>query len=303
MRGWITDPSGDAGLRLPDDLPEPQPGADEVVIEVRAYSVNRGELGLITLRPDGFRPGQDIAGVVLSTAEGGPPEGARVVAIVDWHGWAERVAAPVNQVGLLPDNVSFAAACTLPVAGLTALRALAQGGNLLGRRVLVTGATGGVGQFAVQLAVAAGAKVTAQVSSESRIDEAKGLGAHEAVVVVDDSVGPFAHILEGVGGETLVHSLHRLEPGGSVALYGTVGGKSEIGLRDFASAPGSRLQAMFLRNNPGSRSGDELALMASLIGDGRLKPLIGLELDWTRTPEAIRALGGREVRGKAVLTR
>src|SRR4051794_8562425 len=132
MQGWITDPKADKGLRLADDLPEPEPKGDEVVIDIRAFSVNRGELTLVRTRPDGFRPGQDITGVVVRGIEGGPVVGSRVVAIVDWHGWSERVAAPAIQVGAIPDNVSFAQACTLPVAGLTAIRALAIGGNLLG---------------------------------------------------------------------------------------------------------------------------------------------------------------------------
>lgn len=303
MQGWITDPKADKGMRLADDLPEPEPKDDEVVIDVRAFSVNRGELTLVRIRPDGFRPGQDISGVVVRSIEGGPTVGSRVVAIVDWHGWSERVAAPAIQVGAIPDNVSFAQACTLPVAGLTAIRALAIGGNLLGRNVLVTGATGGVGQFAVQLAVAAGTHVTAQVSGEQRFDEARGLGAERVVTAVDDTCGPFAHIFEGVGGQMLIDSLHRLEPNGSIALYGTLGGKAQIELADFRSAPGSRIMPMFLRNNPGMRIGDELALMASLIGDGRLKPLIGLSLDWTRTPEGLVELTDRNVRGKAVFTR
>jgi NADPH:quinone reductase-like Zn-dependent oxidoreductase len=94
MRGWITDPAGDAGLRMAEDLPEPRAGTGEVVLEVRAYSINRGELGLITRRPDGFRPGQDVSGVVTESSEARLPAGTRAVAIVDWHGWAERVAAP-----------------------------------------------------------------------------------------------------------------------------------------------------------------------------------------------------------------
>src|SRR5215510_8194280 len=110
MRGWITDPNAPQGIRLADDLPEPQPGPDELVLDVRAFSINRGELGLIRLRPDGFRPGQDVSGVVAqAAANGGPPVGTRVVAIVDWHGWAERVPALANWVAPIPDNVSFAA--------------------------------------------------------------------------------------------------------------------------------------------------------------------------------------------------
>src|SRR5437660_5482924 len=99
------------------DVSEPTPAANEAVVEVRAMAINRGELRLIAARPDGWRPGQDIAGVVArSAADGsGPKEGQRVVALVDQAGWAERAAAPTSRVASLPDNVSFEAAASLPV--------------------------------------------------------------------------------------------------------------------------------------------------------------------------------------------
>jgi NADPH:quinone reductase-like Zn-dependent oxidoreductase len=304
MQGWITDPSGEAGLRLAQDLPEPEPAAGEAVVAVKAYSINRGELGLLRTRPDGFRPGQDIAGVVVQpAASGGPGPGTRVAGIVDWHGWAERVAAPVNFLAPIADNVSYAQAATLGVAGLTALRAVRLGGSIVGRRVLVTGATGGVGQFGVQIAAAAGAHVTAAVSSEARVEEALALGAHTVLTSLDgDDIGPFYLVLEGVGGPMLAAALRHMSPGGMVALYGTVGGRSEIGLADFRRRAGVRIAPLFLDNEPGSRIGDELAVMADMIAAGSLRPLIGLSLDWQRTREAVAALAARDVRGKAVLT-
>ncbi len=304
MRGWITDPTGEAGLRLAEDLPEPSPSPDEIVLDVRAYSLNRGELSLIPLRPNGWRPGQDVSGVVVrAAASGGPKAGTRVVGIVDWNGWAERVAIPRHQVAPLPDSVSFVDAATLPVAGLTALRAVRLGGDLLGRKVLVTGATGGVGQLVVQLAAIAGAHVTAQVSSEARFADARALGAHEAVTSLQaDGLGPFAFVADGVGGPTLVDALHKLAPGGTVAMYGVLGGKAPIDIFDFAECPNAKLVALFL-NEPGATSGEELGVLAGLVAEGRLRPSVGLTLDWTRTPEALAALRGRALRGKAVLTR
>src|SRR5438874_13677483 len=129
------------------EVAEPQPAAGEAIVEVRAFSLNRGELALLASRPAGWRPGQDIAGIVVrAAADGsGPQEGTRVVAMVDGAGWAQRVAAPTARMAALPDNVSFASAATLPVAGLTALRTVRLGGALLGRRALITGAAGGVG--------------------------------------------------------------------------------------------------------------------------------------------------------------
>ena len=305
MRGFVTDPSAPGGLRLADDLPEPEPGPGELLLEVRAYAVNRGELRLLQLRPDGWRPGQDVAGVVLRAAVdgGGPPEGARAVAVVDGAGWSERVAVPAQWAAGFPDGVSFEQAASLPIAGLTALRALRAGGAVLGRRVLVTGATGGVGQFAVQLAVAAGAHVTAQVSGPERVQEARSLGAHAVVVDLgDDALGPFDLVLEGVGGTVLRDAIHRLAPSGTLASYGTVGGAAEIGRPDFSAAPGSRLVA-FQHADPQSEKGADLATLAGLVADGRLAPRLGLVRDWEETRDVLEALRRREVRGKAVLTR
>lgn len=305
MRGWITEPGADAGLRLATDLPEPEPAPNEALVQVRAYSLNRGELGLIARRPDGFRPGQDVAGVVVQPAAdgSGPAAGTRIVSAVDWHGWAERVATPTELMAALPDSVSFEQAATLPVAGLTALSALRFGDSIVGKRVLVTGATGGVGQFAVQIALAAGAHVTAVVSSEQRLEEARDLGAHAVhTSPLPEGIEPFDHIMEGVGGASLVESMRNAVAGATIAFYGTVGGPSEITLADFQRRSSIKIRSHILDAEPGRRTGQELSRLVALVADGRVRPLIGLSLDWTETPAAIRALTQREVRGKAVLT-
>jgi NADPH:quinone reductase-like Zn-dependent oxidoreductase len=133
MRGPITDSAAPGGLRLADDLAEPEPAPGECVIAVRAFSINYGETLLIRERPDGWRPGQDVVGVVVSQAAdgSGPPEGTRVAAYLDWEGWAERVTAPARAVAAPDHRVSFEQAATRPVAGLTALRALREGGAIL----------------------------------------------------------------------------------------------------------------------------------------------------------------------------
>lgn len=305
MRGFITAPAGHAGLRLADDLPEPSPAPHEAVVEVRAYAVNHDELNLIARRPDGWRPGQDVAGVVLrAAADGsGPGPGARVVCYLDWEGWAERVAVPTHCLAALDDRVSFGQAATLPIAGLTALRALRVGGAVLGRQVLVTGATGGVGQFAVQLAVAAGARVTAQVSGPDRAAQARASGARQVVTSLeDDTLGPFHLVLDGIGGPLTAQAVRRIAPGGHLAWYGNVGGPAELRLGDFYAQGWNAHIVGFISPVPEETKGEDLAILADLVADGRLTPRIGLTLDWERTPEALDALARREVRGKAVLT-
>lgn len=309
MRGIITDPKAPGGLRLADDLPEPQPGPGEVIVGVRAFSINAGEVILIDQRPDGWRPGQDVAGMVLrAAADGtGPPAGTRVVAYPEWHGWAERIAVPANWVAALPTGISPEEAATLPVAGLTALRALRTGGAILGRNVLITGATGGVGQFAVQLAVASGARVTAQVGRATRKDDALLLGAHRAVVSLDElpaDEGPFHLVLDAVGGPQLIQVIRRLAPGASVVLYGGLGGGTDdFRLRDFyqVGAYNARVIA-FISTVPDETKGEDLAILARLVADGRLRPQIGWTADWIRTADALAAMARREFSGKAVLT-
>ena len=126
------------------------------------------------------------------------------------------MAIPSHRAAALPDSVSFTEAAPLPVAGLTALRALRTGGPLLGSRVLVTGASGGVGTFAVQLARIAGAVVTAQVSGPARSAAVSALGASEVITEIGAEAGPFQLVLDGVGGQVLTAAVRRLARGGVV---------------------------------------------------------------------------------------
>ena len=230
------------------------------------------------------------------------PQGSRVVAVVDGAGWSERAGAPLDRVAALPDSVSFEQAASLPIAGLTALRALRTGDPLLGRKVLITGATGAVGQFAVQLAVAAGARVTAQVSGPKREEQARALGAHEvAVSLEDERLGPFDLALDGVGGDVLRQAVHRLAPGATAATYGTMTGPAELGMSDFSGAPLAKVMGFF-HHIPEDERGADLATLAGFVADGSLDPLLGVVRDWRETREVLDDLRERRIRGKAVLT-
>jgi NADPH:quinone reductase len=306
MLGYVTDPSAPDGITR-RDLPEPKPGSHDVVVEVAAYAVNRGELSLIQQRANGWAPGQDVAGVVVAAAADGtgPEVGTRVVGMADGGGWSERVPVPSHRVAPLPDPVSFAQAASLPVAGLTALRVLRTGGALLGRRVLVTGASGGVGSFAVQLARTAGAIVTAHVSGESRIEFARALGAAEVITSIGTDAGPFDLVVEGVGGQVLTAAVHRLATGGLVTAYGVAGGdRSDIAFYDFAAgAPGASLQGFFIYRTGEETFGEDLGLLAQLVAEAKLDPQIGAPSDWSHTADAVGRLRRRESTGKQVLIR
>jgi NADPH:quinone reductase-like Zn-dependent oxidoreductase len=287
------------------DVEEPAPTAAEAVIEVRNVSINRGELRLLATRPAGWRPGQDVAGtIVRAAADGsGPPVGSRVVALVDQAGWAERVAAPASRIGPLADNVSFAQAATLPVAGLTALRALRLGGNLLGKDVLITGASGGVGHLAVQLAARSGARVTGTTRHPERVASLKRAGDVQLVTDPTALQGPFDLILESVGGESLTASLKLVGRDGTVALFGNSSGQeSTVSFASFAGKAHARLYAFFVyESGEPPTFGSDLALMASEIGAGRLEPQVGLEASWRDPIGALDALRERRMEGKAVL--
>jgi NADPH:quinone reductase-like Zn-dependent oxidoreductase len=305
MLGHITDPGAPDGLDR-RELPDPQPGVHDVLVDVRAYAINRGELSLLQRRPDGWLPGQDLAGVVArAAADGsGPPAGARVVGAADGGGWSELALVPGHRVAVLPEAVSFADAAALPVAGLTALRALREAGPLLGRSLLVTGATGGVGSFAVQLGVAAGASVTALVSRPERIEAARRLGAHAAVTSLDEA-GPFDAVLEGVGGPVLPAAIRRLRRRGTVVAYGVSGGAepAPLAFYDFANGPLGRLVAFFIYQTGEETFGADLAVLAGYLADGRLRVDGDTRLDWGETRAALAALRERRATGKVVLTR
>jgi NADPH:quinone reductase-like Zn-dependent oxidoreductase len=306
MLAHVTDPFVAGGLDL-REVPNPEAADHEVVIEVRAYSINRGELDLLAQRTQHWRPGQDVAGTVVRAASdgSGPPAGTRVVGIADQAGWADQVCVSSQRVAALPDDVTFEQAASLPVAGLTALRALRTGPALLGRRVLVTGASGGVGEFAVQLAVSSGAEVIALVSGEHRIPAVRALGAHRVVTKVDESVGRLDLVLEGVGGQVLVDAVHHLAPGATLTTYGIASGspRSKLAFFDFASAPLARIIGFFLYATGVDTFGTDLAMLADFVQRGTVVPQLGLVKDWSDTRGALDALRQRTVAGKVVLTR
>ena len=285
------------------EAPEPAPRDNEALVAVHAFSLNRGELRLFQVRPEGWRPGQDIAGVVVrQAADGsGPATGTRVVALCDWEGWAERAAVPSHRMAPLADTVSFAAAAALPVSGLTALRTLRHGAPLLGKRVLVTGAAGGVGNLAVQLAARSGARVTAVAGSAERARVLDGLGAAEIVTDIAAATGRFGLILEAVGGASLKAAIGLIEAKGTIVVYGNSSGEdTPLNFRDFAEHQNARIQGFhYFTSEPEERFAPDLALLAGLVADGSLRPLI-VEHDWSELAAAGERLRARRIAGKAV---
>ncbi len=300
MLAIVTTPNGAAPIEL-REVPEPQPAPNEAVVEVRAFSLNRGELRLFQIRPEGWRPGQDISGVVLQQAANGsgPRIGTRVVALTDNAGWAERAAVPTHRMAVLPDNVLLEEAAALPVAGLTALRTLRHGAPLLGKKVLVTGAAGGVGHLATQLAARSGAHVTAVVGSHQRGRHL--LGAAEIIEGIDRAQGRFALILEAAGGASLAAAIVHVEAKGTIVVFGNSSGEpTPLSFRDFAERPNARLQSFsYFTSEAEERFAPDLALLVSLVADGSLKPHL-VERSWRDLVEIGPQLRDRRIAGKAV---
>jgi len=300
MLAIVNTPNDAAPVEL-REVPEPQPAPAEAVVEVRAFSLNRGELRLLQIRPEGWRPGQDISGVVVQPAANGsgPKAGARVVALTDNAGWAQRVAAPVHRLAVLADNVRFEEAAALPVAGLTALRTLRHGAPLLGKRVLLTGAAGGVGHLAVQLAARSGARVSAIVGNPERGRHLRG--ADEIIEGIDKVQGLFGLILESAGGASLTAAIGHIEAKGTIVIFGNSSGEpTAISFRDFAERPNARIQSFsYFTSEAEERFAPDLALLASFVADGSLKPVL-VERSWRDLAQIGPELRDRRIAGKAV---
>lgn len=284
---------------------------DEVTVRVRAISLNRGEVNrAVRSAEPGWRPGWDFAGTIAETAPdgGGPAPGTRVVGILPSGAWAETIRVPKDSVAALPDSVTDAQAATLPVAGLTALHALRQGGMLLGRKVLIDGASGGVGHLACQLAAASGAIVYGHVRNPKFQPMVAEWCGDRTIVAPDLGAaaahGPFHLILDSVGGSALGAALGMLRPDGTCVTFGvSEAPKATFDSGAFFRSGGSRLYGLVLfpelrRVEPASEG---LAILAAMIAGGTLRPRIEIEAPWTNIGAVARQLLDRSFMGKAVL--
>ena len=305
IQAVVVEPSIPGRLAIQQVI-RPTPLPNEVLIQVAAISLNRGEIRRSLTAEAGWRPGWDLAGTIVQTAAdgSGPTVGTRVVGFMPGGAWAEIVAVPTNAIAPLPDSIDFVTASTLPVAGLTALLALEKGGNLLDRSVLITGASGGVGYFACQLAAAAGAIVTAQVRRLDQVDFVKD--AKAAQVIVGNGLsefGPYDLVLDSIGDALLPFALENLAIDGTCVTFGaTAGSQVTLNASKFYGKGGLSLYGFILfhelTQQPASLG---LARLVRLVDRGLLKPHIDLKADWSEIGAIAQKLTDRKFLGKAVL--
>jgi NADPH:quinone reductase-like Zn-dependent oxidoreductase len=283
-----------------NEIDEPKPAPDEVVVGVAHAAANFAELRFAPALPNGMTLGYDAAGVVVQEADdgSGPPVGTRVVAFGP-GAWAQRAVFKTDSIAVVPDSVGLADAAAIPMVGLTALRTLRSSGSLLDRKVLITGASGGVGRAAIQLASLGGAVVTAVSGSPQRADRLLELGATRVVGSLDEVAEPQDIVLENVGGPTLLAAWKLLGPGGIVHSIGWACGEpAELPVNAFfVLGPARTLSSFGDMVSPGT----DLAYLIGLVEAGPLLPEIGWQGPWTDIDSAAAALAARQVPGKIVI--
>jgi NADPH:quinone reductase len=301
MHAWTTKGPGSLAIV---EVDEPKPGPDEVVVAVDAFSPNRGESFVLERAEPGFTPGKDIAGVVVTPAASGqgPDAETRVVAHLDHSGWAERAVVPVDRLAVLPEAIGSTEAAALPLAGLTALRLIRATGPLASRRVLLTGASGGVGHYFVELAAAQGAQITVVTADQDRSRRLIEVGASDWITDPAQATGRFDIGLDSVGGPSTSSVLSKLTDCGLLVWFGQASRTAPtLDFFDWTGGSSATIRK-FLYTDSDTPVADDLATLVRLVATGRLHPEIGVVADWHDTPQIIEAMVARTVRGNAVLT-
>jgi NADPH:quinone reductase-like Zn-dependent oxidoreductase len=305
-----------------EDVDEPVVGDGDVLVRVRAASVNprdwhfmrgmpyfmRLQFGLRSPKEAGL--GSDVAGQVEAVGRSVKRfrPGDEVFADVVTGGFAEHVAVPEDLLELKPANLTFEEAATVPLAGLTALQGLRDHGRVKpGQQVLIIGASGGVGTFAVQLAKLFGAEVTG-VCSAGKLDMVRSIGADHVVDYTQEdftrSGRKYDLILQLAGTRSPAECRRALTPRGTLLLSSGESPGRWIGPVDrmIKAAALSPFVGQRLRPFLAKRSGEDLRVMSELIESGKVSPVVDRTYPLSGTPEAIRHLEEGHARGKIVIT-
>jgi NADPH:quinone reductase-like Zn-dependent oxidoreductase len=322
MRAIVQDTYGDADQLRLDQIPAPAVGVDDVLIGVRAAGVHIGDWHVMTGQPYlmrimgfGFRSpkahvrGMDVAGVVAAVGANVTRfrTGDEVYGTCD-GAFAEYATARVATLAAKPAALTFQQAAAVPTSACTALQALRAGDVTAGQRVLIIGASGGVGLFAVQIAKALGAEVTG-VCSDAKVELVRSVGADHVLDYTGTDIttsGQRYDLVLDMGGDRTLSQLRRcLTPRGTLVLVGGEGGGRLIG-----GAMGRSLRALMLspfvkqsrRMVVATAKADDLQTLTELIDSGKLNPVIDRSYPLDAAADAIRHLHSGETRGKLVIT-
>lgn len=321
MKAIVQDKYGTAEVLRFEEIPQPHPGDNEVLIRVHAAGVDPSVTHIMTGLPHlvrlafGFRRprarvrGFDVAGTIEAV-------GAQVTQFRPGDevfgfsngAFAEYATARANKIAPKPSNLTFEQAAVVPVSALTALQGLRDKGSIqAGQRVLVIGAGGGVGIYAVQIAKAFGAHVTA-LCSTSKIDLVRSLGADEVIDYTRQDLGVgtdrYDIILDSAGRRPLSLLQSLLTPRGTLVLVGGEGGSQWLaGLdRTLAALIRSKRGSQRLTGMLASSKDADLLVMKELIEAGKVTPVIDRTFPLSEAPEAVRLALAGHARGKTVIT-
>jgi len=322
MKAIVQDRYGSADVLQFKDIDKPVPGADDVLIRVHAagldpsvWHIMTGEPYLVRLMGFGLRApkvkvsGSDVAGRVeavgTNVTEFQPGDEVFGTAA---GSFAEYARARAGKLAPKPANLTFEQAAAVPISAITALQALRDKGRVKpGQQVLVIGAGGGVGTYAVQLAKAFGAEVTG-VCSTSKVDLVRSIGADHVIDYTRDDIVDGAHrydlILDTAGNRSLSHVRRALAPKGTLVLVGGEGGgrwtggvEHLLGALMLSPFIGQKLRGLYSRERR-----EDLEALKALIEDGKVTPVIDRTYQLSEAPAAIREWAKGHARGKVVIT-
>jgi NADPH:quinone reductase-like Zn-dependent oxidoreductase len=306
------------------DIDQPVPTDNEVLVQVQAAGLHRGDWHVMTGLPYlvrvvvptlGLRKpkvpvlGMDVAGRVEVVGK----DVTRFRPGDEVFGWcdgafAEYACAPEDHLAAKPAALSFEQAAAVPISGFAALQALRNQGEIQqGQQVLVIGAAGAVGSFAVQLAKAFGAQVTG-VASTTQLELVRSIGADEVIDYtkedVTDGTRQWDLIIDTAGRRSLSQLRRALTPTGTLVIVGGEGGGRWMGgfLRNLRAPVLSRFVDQRLRMLASKENQEDLQTLRELIEAGKLTPLIGRTYPLGDVPEAMRAMEASNTRGKLVIT-
>jgi NADPH:quinone reductase-like Zn-dependent oxidoreductase len=320
MKAIVQDRYGTADDLMLADIGRPSAGEGEVLVRVHAASVFIGDWHLVTGLPYAIRPkfglrrpkarvrGQEMAGQIDSVGEGvtafqpgddvfGTCRGA----------FAEYVAVPANLLAPKPSNLTYEESATVAITGTSALQAVRdKGGVQPGHTVLVIGAAGGVGSFAVQVASALGASVTG-VGNTSQLDVMRSTGAEDVIDYTKEDFASLGRqwdvIVETAGARSVSELRSALTPRGTLVIVGGEGGGRWVGKAGrMVQAPmmspfvKQKLTVLAVKHN-----GADLVVLKDLIEGGKVRPVVGRTYQLNEVPDAIRDLEARRTQGKSVV--